>query len=240
MQQIYIADLHLSEHNPRLTRGFLDLLAHYQQQPTALYILGDWFNVWLSDHDPRAWLMPIVAALRAFTATGNPVYFLVGNRDFLLGESFLARFGGVLLNEPYRYQFDQLTLRLEHGDALCTDDAAYQRFKRIIRFAPIRWILTQLPFRLKLKLAHYARRKSMQRQQQMHYQPFDVNADAVAAALDGVDLLIHGHTHRPTQERHGAKMRIVLGDWHIKHDQGCAKILLISSRHQIELKDWLF
>ena len=101
MRILLIADLHLSEQHPRLTRGFLDLLRAHQDEPTALYILGDWFNVWLDDRDASPWLEPIITALQAFTQAGNQVYFLAGNRDFVLGQGFLSRFGGQLLKEPH-------------------------------------------------------------------------------------------------------------------------------------------
>ena len=244
MQQLYIADLHLSEQNPRLTRGFLALLQHYQQhaEATQLYILGDWFNVWLADNDPSPWLLPIVAALRDFTAHGNQVFFLPGNRDFVLSQRFLDRFGGHLLQEPYIYQFDSLKIRLEHGDALCTDDMHYQRFKALIRQPIVLGFLKSLPFFLKVRLAQYARRKSRSSQQMRL--PVDVNGDAVAAALAGNDLLIHGHTHRPAIHPICDRQRIVLGDWHIEAHNGAkigyARILLIKNRDTIEWINWSF
>lgn len=242
MQQLYIADLHLSEDHPRLVRGFLDLLQHYQDQPTALYILGDWFNAWLSDGDPSEWLLPIVQQLRAFHAAGNSIYFLKGNRDFVLGQSFLDRFGGTLLIEPYRYEFDGLKIQLEHGDTLCTDDLEYQKFKQIIRHPLVLGTLKLLPFYLKRRIADYARRKSLQRQRQSHYKPIDVNQSAVHTQMQGVDLLIHGHTHRPEiHQLNLAQKRIVLGDWYIDADQqGKAKLLLIKSHDDLQFFDWTF
>lgn len=239
MQQLFIADLHLSDDHPRLIRGFLSLLAHYQSDPTELYILGDWFNAWLSDRDPSDWLLPMIKQLREFTATGNQVYFLCGNRDFVLGQRFLDRFGGKLLQEPYVYEWQGLIIRLEHGDALCTDDVEYQRFKRIIRNPVLLGFLKLFPFYLKRRLANYARRKSQNRQQNAHYQPVDVNQAEVFKQIQNVDLLIHGHTHRPAI--HSLKIgqqRIVLGDW--REDTGRAKILLLKSAQDISFFDWQF
>lgn len=239
MQQLFIADLHLSDDHPRLIRGFLSLLAHYQSEPIELYILGDWFNVWLSDRDPSDWLLPMVKQLREFTATGNQVYFLCGNRDFVLGQRFLDRFGGKLLQEPYVYEWQGLTIRLEHGDALCTDDVEYQRFKRIIRNPVLLGFLKLFPFYLKRRLADYARRKSQSRQQNAHYQPVDVNQTEVVNHIHNVDLLIHGHTHRPAiHSFENGKQRIVLGDW--REDTGTAKILLLKSAQDISFFDWQF
>lgn len=239
MQKLFISDLHLSEDHPRLVRGFLSLLDHYQNQPTELYILGDWFNTWLSDGDPSEWLLPIVAKLRLFTQTGNQVYFLAGNRDFVLGQSFLDRFDGKLLSEPTLLKWDNFSIRLEHGDSLCTDDVSYQRFKKVIRQPLLLGILKLLPFYLKRGLGNFLRKKSKQRQNTAHYQPIDVNKNEVIKQMQSIDLLIHGHTHRPEVEQVDAnKTRIVLGDW--REDLGSAKILCMTSPQHFDFFDWKF
>lgn len=133
MTYLFISDLHLSPDHPRLVRGFLDLLTEYLDQNTQLYILGDWFNAWIGDDYTAPWLDDIVTTLKQFTQAGNQVYFQAGNRDFVLGNKFLARFGGQLLPEIDQLIIAGIHFRLEHGDALCTDDVSYQRFKKIIR-----------------------------------------------------------------------------------------------------------
>ena len=239
MRTLLIADLHLSEQHPRLTRGFLDLLRAHQDAPTALYILGDWFNVWLDDRDQSAWLTPIVAALQAFTQAGNQVYFLAGNRDFVLGQEFLNRFGGQLLQEPHFLTWQGLRLRLEHGDSLCTDDVSYQRFKKIIRNPVVLGVLKGLPFALKQKLGSFFRSKSREHQSQNHYQPIDVNMAEVQRQMQGVDVLIHGHTHRPeVQALSATQTRIVLGDW--REESGSAQILYLDDPKQWRLSEWRF
>lgn len=239
MQKLFISDLHLSEQYPRLVRGFLSLLDQYKAQPTELYILGDWFNTWLSDGDPSEWLLPVVHALREFCQTGNKIYFLVGNRDFVLGQSFLDRFDGILLKEPYMFQWQDTTFRLEHGDSLCTDDVSYQRFKKVIRNPVILGSLKLLPFYLKRRLGDFFRAKSKDRQIQRIYQPIDVNQAEVEKQMQGVDILIHGHTHRPEIHSLSAqKQRIVLGDWREK--SGDARILLMKDSHHFDFFDWKF
>mgnify|MGYP003605744274 FL=1 len=239
MRILLIADLHLSEQHPRLTRGFLDLLHAHQDEPTALYILGDWFNVWLDDRDTSPWLEPIITAMQAFTQAGNQVYFLAGNRDFVLGQGFLNRFAGQLLQEPHFMTWQGLHLRLEHGDSLCTDDVSYQRFKKIIRNPLVLGILKSLPFALKQKLGSFFRSKSREHQSQNHYQPIDVNMAEVQRQMQGVDVLVHGHTHRPEiQNLPLNKTRIVLGDW--REDEGCAKILYLENPEHWQLSLWRF
>lgn len=239
MQQLFISDLHLSEQHPRLVRGFLSLLEHYQHEATELYILGDWFNAWLADSDPSEWLLPIVQQLRTFTATGNRIYFLCGNRDFVLGQKFLDRFGGILIQEPYIYDYQGLRIRLEHGDALCTDDISYQKFKKIIRNPLLLGLLKCFPFYLKRQLADFFRKKSQQKQKIKDYQIVDVNRDAVTLASKGIDLLIHGHTHNPAiHQINSLQKRIVLGDW--RESSGSARVLLLNSSHDIVFFDWKF
>lgn len=239
MQKLFISDLHLSEQCPRLVRGFLSLLQYYREQPTELYILGDWFNTWFSDGDPSDWLLPIVTELRLFIQAGNNVYFLAGNRDFVLGQAFLDRFGGVLLQEPYTFTWQNQHIRLEHGDSLCIDDINYQRFKKIIRNPLVLGTLKLLPFYMKRSLANFFRKKSKQRQVQSHYQPIDVNAQEVRTQMQGFHLLIHGHTHRPEIEHISTTQhRIVLGDW--RADLGCAKVLLMRTPTDYDFLDWQF
>lgn len=230
MTYLFISDLHLSPEHPRLIQGFLNLLTKYQQQNTQLYILGDWFNAWVGDDYRAAWLDEIVTHLQQFTQNGNQIFFQVGNRDFALNEKFLHKFGGHLLAERQILTIGPYRIALEHGDALCTDDLAYQRFKKIIRHPAVLFILRQSPLAFRLKLVRGFRQKSMASKQLKSYHIMDVNTQAVAQALQPVDLLIHGHTHRPAIHHEYGKQRIVLGDW--RQDQ--AQILEIQPQQQLE------
>ena len=160
MTHLFIADLHLSPDHPRLVRGFLDLLRAYQDQNTQLYILGDWFNAWIGDDYTAPWLDEIVSALKQFNAAGNQLYFQVGNRDFALHEVFLQQFNGQLLPEIDTLTIGQTRYRLEHGDALCTDDVSYQRFKKVIRHPLVLRLLIKTPLSFRSKLANGFRKQS--------------------------------------------------------------------------------
>ncbi|WP_298144296.1 UDP-2,3-diacylglucosamine diphosphatase [uncultured Acinetobacter sp.] len=239
MTYLFIADLHLSPQYPRLTRGFLDLLHHYQHCNTQLYILGDWFNAWIGDDQDSPWLDDIVNALNAFRAQGNEIFFLVGNRDFALGQKFLDRFGGTLLNEVTTLKLGCATVRLEHGDGLCTDDISYQRFKKIIRNPILLRLLKATPLIFRQKLANGFRKKSQQANQVKSYSIMDVNQQAVEHALENVDILIHGHTHRPNIHDVQGKPRIVLGDWREEE----AQILVIDDQTDLQkltLTTWVY
>jgi UDP-2,3-diacylglucosamine hydrolase len=152
----------------------------------------------------------------------------VGNRDFALGQKFLDQFQGILLPDCYVLEINQLKFRLEHGDALCTDDIGYQRFKKVIRNPIVLGFLRKTPLSFRTKLANSFRKKSHAAQEFKSYEVMDVNQQAVAQALTNVDILIHGHTHRAGIHEPEGKKRIVLGDW--KEDS--AQILVIDSIQQ--------
>ncbi|WP_180049636.1 UDP-2,3-diacylglucosamine diphosphatase [Acinetobacter sp. YH12144] len=219
MTYLFIADLHLSPEHPRLVRGFLALLEQYKTQHTQLYILGDWFNAWIGDDFTAPWLDEIIAALKDFTALGNQIYFQVGNRDFALGQKFLDKFHGQLLQDVDYLHISNYKIRLEHGDLLCTDDVSYQKFRKVIRNPLLLGFLKSLPLSIRQKIANGFRKKSTETKQVKSYDIMDVNAEAVEKALEQADLLIHGHTHRPQIHDVHGKSRIVLGDWRAEQAQ---------------------
>ncbi|ENU23857.1 UDP-2,3-diacylglucosamine hydrolase [Acinetobacter proteolyticus] len=236
MTYLFISDLHLSPDHPRLVRGFLALLKQYQHKNTQLYILGDWFNAWIGDDYTASWLDEIVSALQKFTAANNQVYFQVGNRDFALGQKFLKQFDGILLPDVYTLNIQRHTFRLEHGDALCTDDVAYQRFRKVIRNPVLLGLIKRTPLSFRQKLANGFRKKSSETKQLKSYDIMDVNAQAVESVIEHVDYLIHGHTHRPEIHHVLNKQRIVLGDW--RADSAWILELSPQENYQLDFKQW--
>ncbi len=238
MTYLFISDLHLSPDHPRLVRGFLALLNEYKNKNTQLYILGDWFNAWIGDDYSAPWLDEIITALQEFTSANNHVYFQVGNRDFVLGKKFLALFNATLLPDVYILEINHKKFRLEHGDALCTDDVAYQRFRKVIRNPVLLGILKSTPLNFRQKLANGFRKKSSETKQLKNYDIMDVNLHAVENAIHQVDFLIHGHTHRPEIQELINKKRIVLGDWR----EDTAWILEINEQENFKLdfKKWSY
>jgi len=235
---LFISDLHLSPDHPRLVRGFLALLNEYQHKNTQLYVLGDWFNAWIGDDYTAPWLDEIVNALKKFSDAGNQIYFQVGNRDFALGQKFLNQFNGILLPDVDTLEINHQKFRLEHGDALCTDDVAYQRFRKVIRNPILLGFLKYTPLSFRQKLANGFRKKSSETKQLKSYDIMDVNAQAVESVIEQVDYLIHGHTHRPEIHQLQNKQRIVLGDWRAD----AAWILEIDEQnhHSLDFKQWCY
>ena len=133
MSTLFISDLHLDASRPEVTKLFLGFLAGEARDAEALYILGDLFEAWLGDDDPDPHHARVAAALAGLSGAGVPVYFLVGNRDFLLGQDYAHRAGMELLNEPVRPELHGIPTLLLPGDGLCTDDTESQAFRAIVR-----------------------------------------------------------------------------------------------------------
>lgn len=219
MSVLFISDLHLEAERPDITRAFLHFLDARARHAEALYILGDFFEVWIGDDAMDTFQQQIADALRQLTRQGVPVFIMHGNRDFLLGTRFCRYTGCTLLPEGHVIELHGERILLLHGDSLCTKDESYQRLRHKLRHPVVRWILTHLPLSTRQKLARRLRNASQQRTRQKAADIIDVTPDAVETNLRAahVRTLIHGHTHRPAvhEWRFNAQhaRRIVLGDW---------------------------
>ena len=187
----------------------------------AIYILGDLFDVWIGDDQLR---MPfyrrVAEALHAVSASGVPLYIARGNRDFLIGERFAAASGAKLLPEQIVVDVGGVPTLLTHGDELCTDDVAYQRFRARARTPQWRDDILRRPDGQRRLIAWYLRMRSRRATAQKAEAIMDVNEGAVAGAFrtHAVTRMIHGHTHRPA--RHALTVdgmpreRHVMAAWH--------------------------
>lgn len=220
MSLLFISDLHLHPSRPRITQLFLEFLAGDARTASHVYILGDLFEAWVGDDDPEPHYREVQAALRELSRTGVRISFIHGNRDFLVGTDFGERTGIALLPDRSIVEVGGQPALLMHGDALCTDDLAYQRLRRVTSNPVARRLMLALPLALRHRLAGWARRQSRAAQQEKPASIMDVNQRAVEQSLRaaGVTRLIHGHTHRPAIhhfELDGCPAeRIVLGDWY--------------------------
>lgn len=227
VRQVLISDLHLSPEEPALVQAFLALLEDCLalSQLKRLFILGDWFEVWIGDdayltlsENARQshWLTPLIIKLKKLRVAGCEILVMHGNRDFLLGQPFCSLFGGELIYEPYYLTVRQQSYRLEHGDALCTDDKKYQFFRKMMRNRLTQWYLLNKSLTKRLAIADKLRQKSQQNNANKAAYIMDVNEDAVIQAVADNNALLHGHTHRPAiHQATTDKKRYVLGDWRL-------------------------
>jgi UDP-2,3-diacylglucosamine hydrolase len=218
---LFISDLHLAPERPELVEAFHALLAGPARGAAALYVPGDLFDAWLGDDQLREPLAAGVArGLAALAAAGTPIYLQRGNRDFLLGERFARAAGATLLGDSVVHDVQGTPTLVMHGDILCTDDAAYQRFRAYWQDPVHRRRLLALPYLFRRGIAAFFRATSKRAIASKSEAIMDVNAGAVEAAFrtHGVARLIHGHTHRPA--RHALSVdgraceRYVLADWY--------------------------
>ncbi len=221
MTTLFIADLHLDPSRPPITALFEHYLASDDvRHADALYILGDLVEAWIGDDDDAELPQRIATAIRAVRDAGVPVYFMAGNRDFLLGETFAQRAGLTLLDDGAVHELYGRPTLLMHGDLLCTDDVAYQAVRRQVRTPQWKAQILAMPLEARRAFAAKAREDSRAHTGATQESIMDVNADAVRQALRDacVTRLIHGHTHRPAihamQLDNQPAERIVLGDWY--------------------------
>jgi len=220
MARLFVSDVHLDGAAPQATEQFLSFLGAEATQVEALYILGDLFEAWVGDDDEDPGNERVCRALRALTAGGVACFALHGNRDFLLGSGFCERSGCQLLPDPVIAQLGDERVLLTHGDALCTDDHAYQELRSIVRDPAWQERFLALPLSAREQLADEARAGSRRHTSRTVPDIMDVNPQAVVTAFraTGVRRMVHGHTHRPgvhQLEIDGAPaQRIVLGAWY--------------------------
>lgn len=216
---LFIADLHLDPSRPQITALFLEFLHTQARQADALYILGDLFEVWIGDDDDAPLALQVAEGLRSLSASGVPVYFIHGNRDFLLGAAYARRAGFNLLPELTVIDLYGSPTLLLHGDILCTDDTDYLAFRAKVRDPAWKRRVLWLPRFLRRFQAARMRKASQQAIGQKSATITDVNAAAVLDCLrhHGVRQIIHGHTHRPAIHRFELEgqpaERMVLGGW---------------------------
>jgi UDP-2,3-diacylglucosamine hydrolase len=215
---LLISDLHLSEDRPEANERFFSLLEKQARDAEALYILGDFFEYWIGDDDLAYPFHAVIAgALRELSRSGVALYFMQGNRDFLVGDRFCAATGARLLDDPTVVELDGEKTLLMHGDTLCTDDLDYQNWRRTARSSPWQAAFLAKSLDERRQAVGGMREKSKQVVAAKPAEIMDVNQDAVRQAMEshGVRRLIHGHTHRPGHHRvAGGGERWVLPDWY--------------------------
>ncbi len=219
MTTLFISDLHLDEKRPDIVRAFLHFLDDKAVKADALYVLGDLFEAWVGDDDDAELARSSVTAFRKLSDSGTKLYFLHGNRDFLLGQRFAEETGGTLLTDPCKIDLYGTSTLLMHGDSLCTADTEYQTLRLQLRSPEWQQQLLSQPLAARRQLAEQLRMASSEATSNKAEDIMDVTPSEVVKALSehNCKRLIHGHTHRPA--RHPLNVdgqnaeRIVLGDW---------------------------
>ena len=243
---VFISDLHIDSDKPEITTQFIkfiDGLKASTQHLDALYILGDWFESWVGDDDPDESKWQAIKAVKELSEMEVPCYFMEGNRDFMIGETFSMKSGCKVLTDPTSIGLYGEKVLLMHGDTLCTDDVEYQKFRAMSRSLEWQQQISALPLEQRVQMAAQIREQSKVDTGNKANDIMDVNQKAVfqTFAKHEVETIVHGHTHRPAihqttkntcavTDAKDFLTRIVLGDW---YEQGS---VLIWRKKDYELK----
>lgn len=218
---LFVSDLHLCDSRPEIAASFITFLEQTAIKADALYILGDLFEYWPGDDVIRTGFHQAIIEALAQAGQQTKLYLMHGNRDFLLGPAFARASQLTLLADPVLIQAYGQTVLLSHGDALCTDDIAYQAFRQQVRDAEWQTTFLAQPLAARLTYIAQVRSQSAAEKSAKSMAIMDVNQIAVAqllAAFNYPPIFIHGHTHRPMRHVHQVDghvcVRWVLGDWY--------------------------
>jgi UDP-2,3-diacylglucosamine hydrolase len=210
----FISDLHLQAGHPATFDAWRRYMA--ATRADALFILGDLFEAWIGDDvaDAPGFEQECAAVLRT-TARRLPVFFLCGNRDFLVGPALAQSTGLTLLADPTVFSFGTRRWLLSHGDALCIEDTEYLAFREKVREAAWQREFLALPLAKRAAIARGMRAESEGlKQTDRVYADVDTGAALAWLAAADAPTLVHGHTHRPAEHALDAThRRIVLSDW---------------------------
>ncbi|WP_448213345.1 UDP-2,3-diacylglucosamine diphosphatase [Colwellia sp. MEBiC06753] len=215
----FIADLHLAPNRPDITACFLSFLSNEAPSADKLFILGDLFEYWIGDDDSNEFINTIAAALKQLS-TNTEIYFIHGNRDFLLGQRYASKCGMQLLPEVEKIKLYGHELVVLHGDTLCTHDLGYQAFRKKSRSWWWQALVKNLPLFIRRKMAENYRKQSAASTAMKSQEIMDVTQEEVERCLteNQCQLMIHGHTHRPAVHQFEisgiSHTRVVLGDWY--------------------------
>ena len=217
MERIFISDLHLDVNRKDLTRAFTQFLSEQCQTIDELYILGDFFELWLGDDDQSPLNNEVIEALSSLPCD---VFIMHGNRDFLIGKAFCNAAGAKLLPDPYPIILGDQPALLMHGDSLCTRDEEYMKARTLLRSEAFQQDFLSKQMQERKIIAEQIRGKSQKVSREKAEDIMDVTPEEVTKVMNQAktSILIHGHTHRPSvhevELKFGPGTRYVLGDWH--------------------------
>lgn len=218
VNRYFIADIHLNEAMPDITMNFMRFL---QQLPDncELYILGDLFDYWIGDDAQTALHIDVSSKLRSLSVRGIRLFFIRGNRDFLLGKKYADLCKMTILPDVHTLAHNERCILIMHGDILCSHDKAYQRFRKFMHNSLLQNIFLLLPLCLRRKIVNNLRQRSTLNNRTKLAYKMDVNPETIKVLMQkyNADVLIQGHIHKPGYYRFKIEgkhvERLVLGAW---------------------------
>ena len=219
MSSCFISDLHLHEKRKDIKNRFFNFLESEAIRFKNLYILGDLFEVWIGDDLQDNFSEEVIKKLKLFSKNNKNIFIMHGNRDFLLGEKFANLCGAKILPDPYIFKSGKKKIMLSHGDIFCIDDIEYQKFKSTVRTSEWKKDFLSKSIFERNEIARQLRKESSKKNSEKEDFLMDVNKlEIEKIALENkIDILIHGHVHRPKVHNEIFGERFVLGDWDEKY-----------------------
>ncbi|MGF1910380.1 UDP-2,3-diacylglucosamine diphosphatase [Vibrio kasasachensis] len=220
MTTLFISDLHLSPNTPEINRCFEHFMRNEAINADALYVLGDLFDFWIGDDDKSEFATQIRTEFKRLTDSGVPCFFTKGNRDFLVGKRFAKQTGIELLGDETVIDLYGRKAVVLHGDTLCTEDTQYLAFRAKVNQPWLQWVFNRLPMSVKTPIVRKVQTDARDTKKSKSLMIMDVTQSEVEKVMRDhqVDLMIHGHTHRPDMHTFSVNSepmtRIVLGDWY--------------------------
>lgn len=235
-KRLFISDLHLAPERPQIIKLFERFIDEIAVDAESLYILGDFVEYWIGDDDKASGLDQAFSSLHRLHRADTKIYFMHGNRDFLISRKFAQQHHFQLVDDPMIESINGEPVLFMHGDTLCTDDVEYQKFRVMVRNPEWQRNFLDKPLKEREQIAKSLRETSRLATQNKSQDIMDVNQQAVIQTMAerSVATLVHGHTHRPgihsLEINHQPARRIVLGDWYKK-----GSYLSINSNTDFEL-----
>ena len=220
MTTLFLSDLHVSDQHPEISEHLEEFLLEEGSKADTIFVLGDLFEYWLGDDDPNPLFKEIKQLFKKLSDKNISIFFMHGNRDFLIGESFAEETGCHILHDPHVIDLYGKKILISHGDIFCTDDKEYQLFRNQTRDPAWKESILSKSLSFREEFAKKARLESSKHTSSKKNEIMDVNKDEILKMYEkyNVDLIIHGHTHRPAIHDiffNGKNcQRIVLGDWY--------------------------
>lgn len=232
----FISDLHLQASEAATFCAWQDFMQ--TTRADAVFILGDLFEVWVGDDavgpDQAPGFEARCAQVLNAASRRLTIFFMHGNRDFLLGPAFAKACGMTLLDDPTVLDFAGQRWLLSHGDALCHDDTDYMQFRAQVRSASWKRDFLSKPLAQRQEIARALRTQSEARKHSgVTYADVDVEATCDWLHTAQASTLIHGHTHKPADHDLASNQvkglrRIVLSDWDAAATPPRAEVLRVS------------
>ena len=215
MSFCFISDLHIDNKRDDIKKAFFNFLSEIALDFENLFIIGDLFEVWVGDDYRDQTVSEVIKELKKFSSKGGNIFIMHGNRDFLLGKDFCHKIGGEIIEDPYIFEFNHKRIYVSHGDDFCIDDTEYHDFKKMVRSSEWQKNFLNETLNKRLEIANGLRKDSSSLNKNKDEYLMDVNISEVEsiALKESINVIIHGHVHRPKIHHEKFGIRYVLGDW---------------------------